>query len=74
MHTCNTTIKNEWYNLVMEQNEALNEYFETYKAAANKFDETVIAAKAAYDKKAAEITQKLRMLKNAAHQEAEMFC
>ena len=74
MNTSNTTIKNEWYNLVMEQNEALNEYFETYKAAVNKFDITVIKAKEIYDRKAAAITQRLRELKNMAAQNNMVFC
>ena len=66
--------RNEWYTLVIAQNEALNEYFEIYKAATDKQGKVVAAAKAIYDKKAAEITERMRELKNMEHTQAQLFC
>jgi hypothetical protein len=59
----NEIARNEWYKCVMEQNEALNAYFEVYKKETDKQSPVIKAAKKLYDLQTAQINQRLQALK-----------
>ena len=68
-------IKAEWSKCVMEQNEALNDYFTVYKSTPDKHSNVIKAAKVKYDQTTAKINERLRMLKTErANMEVMLFC
>ena len=68
-------IKVEWSKCVMEQNEALNDYFTVYKSTPDKHSNIIKAAKMKYDQTTAKINERLRTLKSErAAMETMVFC
>lgn len=62
----NEITRQMWYKCVMEQNEALNAYFEVYKNEKDKNSTAIKTAKALYDLKTADINRRLQALKIAS--------